>query len=242
MPAARPAFRSATSSPASQGPCPKCKAIIKVPAKSEQVVIHEPETTIGGKKSVTGQPDFKPIAWKETRLTTPQIVAIGGGVLFVLLAALIIRIASGDTPVKPIPLLALGALLLAPPLAFAGYAFLRDTELEPHRGKDLILRLIAPSIVYPALWGLYWFAFWYLERSAELVHVVIVAPVVIGIGAFTAQMSLDLDFGAGALHYSLYLFATLLLRLIVGLSPHWHVEPVSSDAVAYFVLWTAYWL
>jgi hypothetical protein len=203
-----------------QGPCPKCKAIIKVPAKSEQVVIHEPETATGP-KGVTGQPVFKPIAWKETRVTTPQIVAIAGAVLFVLLLTLIIRIASGPGQVKPFPLLALGAILLAPPLSFAGYAFLRDTELEPHRGRELILRLIAPSIVYPALWGLYWFAFYYLDVPPNWYTLCVVAPVVIGIGAFTAHLSLDLELGAGALHYSMYLLATVLLRVMLGLSPHW---------------------
>jgi hypothetical protein len=59
-----------------QGPCPKCKAVIKVPDKSQQVVIHEPEAAAGTKTS-TGQPIFKPIAWKETRLTTLQIVIAG---------------------------------------------------------------------------------------------------------------------------------------------------------------------
>ena len=202
-----------------QGPCPKCKAVIKVPAKSEQVVIHAPEET--GTKTATGQPIFKPIEWKEARITTPQLVAIGGAVLFVLLAALIIRIAGGPGQTRPFPLLALGAVLLAPPLAFAGYAFLRDTELEPHRGTELIMRLIAPSIVYPALWGLYWFAFWYLGVPPNWYTLCVVAPVAIGIGAFTAQASLDLEFGTGALHYSMYLLATVLLRLILGLSPHW---------------------
>ncbi|HEX5104492.1 MAG TPA: hypothetical protein VFV87_11805, partial [Pirellulaceae bacterium] len=113
-----------------QGPCPKCKAIIKVPSKSEQVVIHAPEES--GPKSVTGQPVFKPIAWKETRLTTPQIIVIVASVSVVLLATVAFRIAFVGNP-PPIVLI-VGSILLAPPLSFAGYAFLRDTELEPHRG------------------------------------------------------------------------------------------------------------
>ena len=204
-----------------QGPCPKCKAIIKVPAKSEQVVIHAPEDL--GPKGISGQPVFKPIAWKETRLTTPQIVAIAGAVLFVLIAALVIRIAGGPGQAKPFPLLALGAMLLAPPLVFAGYAMLRDTELDPHRGTELWLRLIAPSIVYPALWGLYWFAFWYLDVPPNWYTIGFVAVVAIAIGAVTAQASLDLELGTGALHYSMYLLATVLLRLMLGLSAFWQV-------------------
>src|SRR5687768_1747215 len=196
-----------------QGPCPKCKGIIKVPAKSEQVVIHSPEET--GTKTATGQPIFKPIAWKETRLTTMQMVVIAAGLLVVLLASLIIRIANGPGQTKPFPILALGAIFLAPPLAFAGYAFLRDTELEPHRGKELLMRLIAPSVVYPALWGLYWFVFWYLDFPPNWYSLCAAVPVMIAIGAFTAQVSLDLELSTGALHYSMYLLATVLLRLIL---------------------------
>src|SRR5262245_36585905 len=145
-----------------QGPCPKCKGIIKVPAKSEQVVIHAP-TEVSGPKGVTGQPVFKPIAWKETRVTTPQIVAIAAAVVVVLLVTIVLSLAFKGRP--PLIVLVVGSVVLAPPLAFAGYAFLRDTELEPHRGQELWLRLVAPSVVYPGLWALYWGAFSYLAGS-----------------------------------------------------------------------------
>jgi hypothetical protein len=199
-----------------QGPCPKCKAIIKVPAKSEQVVIHEPEPTVGGKKSVTGQPDFRPIAWKETRISTLQIVGIAASVVGVLLITLVLRIAFAGNP--PLIVLIVGSIVLAPPLAFAGYAFLRDHEFEPHRGKELVLRLIAPSVVYPGLWGLYWGAFAYLggvNITPNWQLMCVVVPVVVAIGAFAAQASLDLELGAGALHYSVYLLTTLVLRAVL---------------------------
>jgi len=207
-----------------QGPCPKCKATIKVPDKSEQVVIHAPEETAAKGKGPKGtaQPDFKPIAWKETRLSTPMIAAIVGAVFMVLLTALIVRIASGPGKTEPF-VLALGAVLLAPPLAFAGYTFLRDGELEPYRGKELLLRLIAPSVVYPALWGLYWFTFWYLGFPPDWYSLFVVVPVAVAIGAVTMQASLDLELGSGALHYTMYLFATVLLRIILGFMPHWQV-------------------
>jgi hypothetical protein len=198
-----------------QGPCPKCKAIIKVPAKSEQVVIHEPEA-VTGPKGVTGQPVFKPIAWKETRVSTPQIVGIAVGVIGVLLVTLVLRIAFAGNP--PLIVLVLGSIVLAPPLALAGYAFLRDHEFEPHRGKELVLRLIAPSVVYPGLWGLYWGAFVYLggvNITPNWQLMCVVVPVVVAIGAFTAQASLDLELGTGALHYCVYLLTTLVLRAIL---------------------------
>ena len=198
-----------------QGPCPKCKAVIKVPDKSQQVVIHEPEAAAGTKTS-TGQPIFKPIAWKETRLTTLQIVIIAASVLGVLLATIAFRIAFGPGN-TPLIALMIGSVVLAPPLAFAGYAVLRDDELAPHRGQELMLRLIAPTVVYPGLWALYWFIFYQLAgyMTPNWQVICLVVPVVVAIGAVTAQASLDLELGTAALHYSIYLLATLVLRFIL---------------------------
>jgi hypothetical protein len=221
-----------------QGPCPKCKAVIKVPAKSEQVVIHEPEAATGP-KSVTGQPVFKPIAWKETRITTPQIVAIVGSVVGVLLVAVALRIAFGGHP--PLIVLVVGSIVLAPPLAFAGYAFLRDHEFEPHRGKELALRLIAPSVVYPGLWALYWGAFAYLSGvniTPNWQVMCVVVPVVVVIGAITAQASLDLELGTGALHYSVYLLTTSLLRaILVGHENLLWISPPAEPAAKTALEW-----
>jgi hypothetical protein len=216
-----------------QGPCPKCKGIIKVPAKSEQVVIHAPEET--GTKTATGQPIFKPIAWKEARLTRLQIVIIAASVLVVLLATFVFRVAFGGNP--PLIVLIVGSIVLAPPLAFAGYAFLRDTELEPHRGKELGMRLIAPSVVYPGLWALYWGAFAYLADvniTPNWQLMCIVVPALVAIGAFTAQASLDLELGTGALHYSMYLLTTLVLRAILVGHENllWHSPAATAARVA----------
>src|SRR5262245_50926663 len=116
------------------GPCPKCKATIKIPDKSQEVVIHAPEAT--GPKTATGQPVFKPIARTEVKLQTPQIVAIVGSILLVLILAFVLRM---QFPGGKVPQLVtiLGSILLGPALAFAGYTFLRDDELEPYRGKEV---------------------------------------------------------------------------------------------------------
>ena len=52
--------------------------------------------------------------------------------------------------------LAVGAVLLGPPLAYAGYSFLRDDELGVYEGKDVLLRSLACGLVYALLWGVYW--------------------------------------------------------------------------------------
>jgi hypothetical protein len=205
-----------------KGPCPKCKTIITVPDKKDEVVIHAPETS--GPVGASGVPVLKPIARTEARMPMPAIIGVCVAVAVTLIGALAIRIATGGTGNVPLPLLIIGSIVLAPPLAFAGYTFLRDDELEPYRGMSLLLRLIAPSIVYPALWALYWLVIAKLDLAGSdmmLTALIFIVPAVIAAGAFTAQVSLDLTFGNGALHYSLYLVATVLLRLLMGMSAYW---------------------
>jgi hypothetical protein len=213
------------------GPCPKCKATIKIPEKKDQVVIHGPDES--ATKTATGQPIFKPILRKEVRLSPLQIGAIVGAVLGVLLATFVFRIAFGVGQ-TPVSVLILGAIALAPPLAFAGYTFLREDELAPHRGTELLLRLIAPSIVYPGLWALYWFVFWQLSDVNVTPNWYLAGPaalIMVAIGAVTAQASLELELGAGALHYSLYLIVTIILRVIlVGSDQILWLNPVTPAA------------
>ena len=205
-----------------KGPCPKCKAIITVPEKKDEVVIHAPE--VSGPKGTSGVPVLKPLTRSEAKVPIPAMVGIGIAVIATLLIALTLRISTGGTGNVPLPILIVGAILLAPPLAFAGYTFLREDELEPYRGTSLLLRLIPPSIVYPALWALYWIVISTLrldEGDMMLTALIFVVPAVIAAGAFTAQVSLDLTFGNGALHYSLYLVVTVLLRMLMGMSAYW---------------------
>lgn len=209
-----------------KGPCPKCKAIIQVPAKSDEIVIHAPEHS--GPKDSKGVAVLQPIFREEVRLSITTIVGIVAAVVLVLVVAVALRLGADKLGAIDPVLTIVGAILLAPPLAFAGYTFLRDDELAPHRGMNLLLRLIAPSIVYPLLWGLYWLVF---VRSGladathppELMWLLMVVPALIAIGAFTAQASLDLELGQGALHYALYLTCTVLLRLLMGMDGYWNV-------------------
>lgn len=202
-----------------KGPCPKCKVPITIPAKSQEVVVHAPEVT--GPKDSAGRAVLQPIFRPDPKVSTPVIVGIVASVFVVLLLGLFLRIAFGGN--VPQPLLIFGAIALAPPLAFAGYTFLRDDELEPYRGTALIVRLIPCSIVYPLLWGVYWLIFAYLDVRPELIQMIFVLPAVVAAGALCAQASLDLEFGSGALHYALYLSATVLLRLLMGMSAFWQV-------------------
>lgn len=245
-----------------QGPCPKCKAIITVPAKKDEVIIHVPE--MSGPKDSKGQLVLKPIARKETRLTAVNVAAIAGSVVLLLVVSLALRIAfreelqpkavaprgpngAASTPTSPeqpiaaanqpetgtdtgivVPaglqvILALGAVLLAPTIAFAGYTFLRNDELEPYRGRSLWLRLAIFVAAYPALWAVYWGVFAYLGVNPPLIALAIIVPLLLAAGAFAAHAALDLEYGTALLHCGMYLSATVLLRLIIGLPPHWTV-------------------
>jgi hypothetical protein len=206
-----------------KGPCPKCKSIIQVPTAAEQVVIHAPEHS--GPKDSQGQAVLKPITRTETKFSRPMIIGILASIGTVLLIAFILRIAFKDGSL-PLPLLILGGVLLAPPLSYAAYHFLRNDELAPFPRNELILRLIAPSLIYPAIWGLYWGVIAYLGFDADPGNGLVFAfaiPVVVLIGAFTANAALDLEFGPAALHYCVYLGATILLRVILGMSAYWQV-------------------
>lgn len=197
-----------------QGPCPACKTIIKVPEKSEQVVVHVPEAF--GPKDTKGRAILKPIARKETKVSPVLTAIVLVAIVVVVGVAWLFRSPTGDVPTL---LLVLGAIGLAPPLAWAGYTFLRDDELEPFQSRELVARVGACSAVYAALWGLVWLVTGYVMGGdpVEAIHMVFIAPVMVGIGAFGAFASLDFEFGTAAVHCSLYLLATVTLRLIMGL-------------------------
>ena len=196
-----------------KGPCPNpdCKAIILIPAATEAVVVHAPEE--GGPKGVSGRPIGKPIARKEIRFSPLVAIGIGAGALGILGAAVALRLSDTETP--PI-LLVLGALLLAPALTVAGYSVLRDAELEPFRGKELLLRVLPCAVVFPLLWILYFFVPGYLDvNELSFFHLIFIIPPALIIGAFASHCALDLDYGSSAMHYGLYLVVTVSLCLVM---------------------------
>jgi hypothetical protein len=200
-----------------KGPCPQCKAIIQVPTKAEEVVVHAPQEF--GPKDATGRGVLKPISRKETKFSTTVAVAIGASVVVVVVLALLLRTYGGEVPM---PILGVAAFLLGPPLAYAGYSFLRNDELEPHRGRSLLIRSLICGAVYAGLWGLYALGIHVLYEGErfELFQLMFVVPILAAIGAATAFASFDLDFGSGLIHYSFYLLVTVLLRMIMGMSAY----------------------
>lgn len=197
------------------GPCPKCKEPIRVPEKEEEVIIHAPDQF--GPKDSSGRSVLKPVERSETKITPVMIVGIVAACLGVLVVAFVLGRSEGGVSIY---VLGIGAVLLGPPVAFAGYGLLRDQELEPHRGAALMVRCLICGLIYAALWGVYFFVKGsLLEGDVELFHLLFIAPPMIAAGAFAGLACLELDFFSGALHYCLYLLVTVLLRLLMGLPP-----------------------
>ncbi len=196
------------------GPCPSCKKPIQVPEKEEEVVIHAPENF--GPKDASGQAVLKPVEREETQITPVMITAI----VAVCLASVAVVFFLGRSfdGAVPIWILGAGAVLFGPPLSLTGYALLRDHELEPHRGVSLFVRCLICGLVYASLWGVYMIVKAYLlEGDVEMFQLVFIVPPLVGAGAVASWASLELEFFNAALHYGIYLAATVLLRLLMGM-------------------------
>lgn len=212
-PGCRTRFKVSDKFAGQKGPCPKCKTVIQIPAKGDEVIVHAPEEF--GPKNAAGVGVLKPISRKETKVSPLLLVSILSGTFMVMIVALLLR------GLKPIPpwLLGIGALAVAPPLVWGGYSFLRDDELEPHRGKWLILRVVICSVLYALLWGAYvWLPAWAFSLDQlELFHLLFVVPPIMAGGAVASLATLDLDFGTGLIHYAFYLLVTVVLCFIMGI-------------------------
>jgi hypothetical protein len=202
------------------GACPKCKGQIQIPAASDEVIIHAPETEAGA-KDAKGRNVLKPIKRKETKFQLNAALVIGGAVLLTVAIAFIIgnsRHVVGDAMSY---ILSGGAVLLGPPLAYAGYSFLRNDEMEPFRGQELLLRSLGCGLAFAAMWGLYWYLGYQLfelgDQKLELFQIGILVGVVLALGTGAAFVAFDFDPITGFFLFALYFGTTILLRAIMFL-------------------------
>ncbi len=203
------------------GPCPNCKKTIRIPEKAEEVVIHAPED--GAPKDRSGRSVLKPLERTETEVTRRGMLITAGAVLSAIGLAIGLRLTATDGSEPQVWARVAGALLLAPPLVWAGYAFVRDSELAPYVGSELRNRVLLLSVMFAALWLLYAFLPSYLldlESASEMSFIWfgIVFCLMLGVGAFASVATFELEFANGLAHAGLYLIATLLLGLLSGIT------------------------
>jgi len=197
------------------GPCPKCKRPITIPKPAAQAVtIHEPEAPVVSSQG-TGRVPTAPITSTERPVSRLQFALVGIGAIGCLLGA---WLTGATAPGKAPPwALATAAVALAFPCAAIGYRIARDRELEPYRGRALAIRVTICALVYAALWGVR--ALVPAEMTTEMWQWLYVAPIFFGLGALASFATLDLEWGAAVVHFSLYVLTTALLRWLAGFTP-----------------------
>jgi hypothetical protein len=201
-----------------KGPCPKCKQIITIPKKEDELIIHAPDHSEAGSVDASGRNVLKTYKRKDTKFQPLLFTVVIGSVLVALLTALVIR-SSGEPPLW---LKALAAIVLGPPLAWAGYTFLRDPELEAHQGSGLIIRSLACGLVYALLWGVFWFLgdrFFGddMKKGLQVYQMIVLVIPVFAAGTLAAFASFDLEPGSAFFNCALYFFVTVVLRLVAHL-------------------------
>lgn len=207
-----------------KGPCPKCKKELTVPDKSQEVVIHAPESA--GPKDSKGVAVLKPIKRTDFKLTTREI-AISAAIAIVAVAfAIVGRVSFTE---QPWWFLSLGAIAMSFPLAWAGYIFLHDDELGTYVGQELINRVAICAGVFAVTWGLYWLVSYYLGSKTladvDGIQFAISVLVMFTAGALVSMAVFELEIGQAVMHYGLYFFVTFLLALIAGATL---CEPLSN--------------
>ena len=198
-----------------EGPCPKCKKKIRIPDATEEVVIHAPEPE-GGKDS-TGRPNLKPLERKQTVLSVVEITIIAALVIGFLVAAVIMRFMITDKSDFGWPLLAISAILIAPPVVFGCYTFLRDQELGSFIGKELWGRVAICSALYALLWFAMNISYIAFGDKYDMGSWSCAIGAMLAAGGAIGMLVMDFDYLLGLVHYGMYLGVCLLARLLAGI-------------------------
>ena len=200
-----------------KGPCPNCKKEITIPdPKKDKVVIETAEDMLP--KDSTGQSILKPITRQQDNITSVQIAIIATVVITYFIVALAIRFkveVDAEDPLSyPMSVLIFGAIAIGPPMALAGYFFLKDEETGSFHGKELYFR----SCMCGLLFALTWIApeiTHYAFREYSTIAMVFAVVAMFGIGGAIASGSFKLAYMMGMILFGLYFGMCLLMRIIV---------------------------
>lgn len=200
-----------------EGPCPKCKGTIRIPALSEQVVIAAPPPS--GPRDSQGRSILKPIRRTDTVLSNVQVALITVSIVGFLLVALLMRLMIGEDIFKfPYWLLVIGAAIaIAPPLAYVGYHLLRNQELGTINVSELRLRIGIGSAIYALLWGAFPLAALAFADKYELGTYLTAIIAMLLIGGVAGMYCFDLEYIMGLVHYGMYFVVCLVGRAVAGL-------------------------
>lgn len=198
-----------------KGPCPKCKTEITIPAKGDEVKVHEPENF--GPKGTAGRATLKPIFREETKFSPVATGIIAGPLLVALILAIIIRSPDEqDFLTKSVKFLIV-SLLIAPSLAYAGYTIFRDNDLEPYRGKKLWTRVGVCAVLFASTWGLVALVnkLGMNGDGFSMPIMMVLLAGMVAIGGVISFACFDLEYMTGLMHFGMYLVVSILLRWIV---------------------------
>lgn len=219
-----------------KGPCPKCKAVIQIPTKEQEVVIHGAAGAgaVDGAKTPGGARAIPQPIFREDKGVSPLAIGIGvGSFVAILIGALVLRFAvlemAVDTRGREIGLtipsliaLAIGAFLVGIPTSYYGFRALETADIEKMPVREALFRSLICAACYAVLWGLVWvFKVYVFEHGPAnplaLYEIAIYAPVMILVAGVAAMASFNLDYVKGLLHGGLYVAFCVALRLIMGL-------------------------
>ena len=197
-----------------EGPCPKCKAMIRVPLPTEEVRIEAPKPK--GPTDTQGKAIVDPIMRTDTVLTGLHIAMIAAGIIGFLVVSLVLRFMITDwNNIVAWVLVGIGAVAIAIPIIFVAYAIFRDQEREGFLGGDLWKRIGVCALVYAVSWLALLLGDYAFPRS-DLSSVLSVV-VMFAAGTVAAVACFEFEWLMASAHYGLYFGVALLGRVLAGL-------------------------
>jgi len=202
-----------------KGPCPKCKTIITIPMPDKKVTVHGGDAFETGGTNAKGELVLKPITRREN-IFHPKTFGILVSCVFLLF---LLTWLLGGLMQKFGFIAYIGLVLVTPPLVYAPYFFLRDTEaIEDLRKSELFLRTFICSGIYLAFWTVYiFFAPALVDALGPLFSYMTwpfaALPLLI-VGGILASFLFDLEIPDGYIHTVFYAVVTVLLFWTAGLN------------------------
>jgi hypothetical protein len=210
-PGCKTSFRVSEKFAGQTGPCPKCKAPIKIPDPSGEVKIHGPDV---GPKDAKGRPVFKPLRRID--------VVISGNVWLIGVGCILVAMLGAWLLARPLQdkflLRAVATAIVTPGLCLAGYFLLRDREkLEIFSGRGLWLRTAICTACYLVIWAAYAYVRTEYRMPTEVWQLFVILPPMLVLGALAALGCYELDFGSGVMHYCFHALVIVVLAYLAGM-------------------------